>query len=223
MKQKKNCLCCGRKLNGQSCAYCARDACTDDHVIPSELYPTSKNDSRVRRITVPACCRCNGDWSKDEPHFRNMLLISGERTPVVRELWEGPTQRSFTKVDGSKRLRDLVTQMVPVQTSQGARYMVHPGHDERVMRIVRKVVRGLCHYHNLLSPVTDEQVWADVQKFEIAPEFLIEMTSAHVEDDVLQYRFGLIEDPDIHSGWLLQFFTRTPFLCIVYHRPQTQG
>jgi hypothetical protein len=153
-----------------------------------------------------------------------MLLISGDRTSVVSELWEGPTQRSFTKVDGGKRARDLVAHMVPVQTPQGERHMVYPGRDERVLRIVRKVVRGLCHYHELLStPVLDEQVWADVQKFEIAPEFLTEMISAHVEEDVLQYRFGVIEDPDIHSCWLLQFFTRTPFFCIVYHRPQTQG
>jgi hypothetical protein len=71
--------------------------------------------------------------------------------------------------------------------------------------------------------VLDEQVWADVQKFEIPPEFLTEMTSAHVEEDVLQYRFGVIEDPDIHSCWLLRFFARTPFFCIVYRRPQTQA
>jgi hypothetical protein len=152
-----------------------------------------------------------------------MLLISGDRTSVVNELWEGPTRRSFTKVDGRKRARDLVTYIVPVQTPQGERHMVYPGRDERVLRIVRKVVRGLCHYHKLLSPVFDEQVWADVQKFEIPPEFLKEMTSAHVEEDVLQYRFSVIEHPDIHSCWLLRFFVRTPFFCIVYRRPQTQA
>jgi hypothetical protein len=152
-----------------------------------------------------------------------MLLISGDRTSVVSELWEGPTRRSFTKVDGGKRARDLFVQMVPVHTPQGERHMVYPARDERVLRIVRKVVRGLCHYHKLLSPVLDEQVWADVQKFEIPPEFLTQMTSANVEEDVLQYRFGVIEDPDIHSCWLLRFFARTPFFCIVYRRPQTQA
>jgi hypothetical protein len=210
----------------RSCAYCgSMDACTFDHVVPRALYPPSKDESRVQRITVPTCEQCNRGWANDEAHFRNMLLISGERTSVVSELWEGPTQRSFTKEDGGKRARDLAAQMVPVQTPQGERYMVYPGRDERVLRIVRKVVRGLCHYHDLLSPVPDEQVWADVQKFEISPEFLTQMTSAHVEEDVLQYRFSVIEDPDIdiHSGWLLQFFTRTPFFCIVYRRPQIQS
>jgi hypothetical protein len=106
--------------------------------------------------------------------------------------------------------------MVPVQTPQGERHMVYPGRDRRVVRIVRKAVRGLCHHHGLLSPFLDEQVWADVQLFLIPPEFLAEMSSAHVEEDVLQYRFGVIEDLELHSGWLLQFFSRTPFFCIVF-------
>jgi len=148
--------------------------------------------------------------------------MSGDQTPVVIELWYGKNLRSLTKEDGRKRARDLSAQMVPVQTPRGERHMVFPGRDERFMRIVRKVVRGLCHHHKLLTPVSDEQVRADVQKFEIPPAFLTEMTSAHAEEDVLRYRFGVIEDPDIHSCWLLRFFTRTPFFCIVYSRPQTR-
>jgi len=149
-------------------------------------------------------------------HFRNLLLVAGEATPTVRELWDGKARRSFGYSDGRRRIRDLVSQMVPVPTASGERHMVYPGRDERVMRIVRKVVRGLCHHHELLSPVADAQVWGDVQRFEIPPEFLAAMTSAHAEEDVLQYRFGVIDEPDIHSSWLLRFFERTPFFCIVY-------
>jgi len=145
-----------------------------------------------------------------------MLLISGDATPVVRELWEGKTLRSFGYVDGRKRKRDLIAQMAPVQTPQGDRHMVYPGRDERVVRIVRKIVRGLCHHHQLRSPVSDDQVWADAQRFQVPAEFLAEMTSAHVEEDVLQYRYGVLEDPDLHSCWLLRFFQRTPFFCIVF-------
>jgi hypothetical protein len=94
--------------------------------------------------------------------------------------------------------------------------MVYPGRDERVMRILRKIVRGLCHHHALLSPVSDGQVWGDVQRFEVPPGILTDMTSADVEDDVFQYRFGVTDDPDIHSCWLLRFFERTSFFCIVF-------
>jgi hypothetical protein len=202
-------------MRHERCAYCGDPATTDDHVVPSALYPSSKAASRVQRITVDACNPCNKSWSNDEAHFRSMMSISGDPTSVVRELWEGKIRRSFTYVDGPKRARDLLDQMVTIQTPQGERHMVYPAQDERVMRIVRKVVRGLCHHHRLLSPVRDSQAFADVQLFEVPPEFLAEMTSAHAEEDVLQYRFGIMNDPDMHSAWLLQFFNRTTFFCIV--------
>jgi hypothetical protein len=66
--------------------------------------------------------------------------------------------------------------------------------------------------------VADEQVWADIQKWEIPPAFLEEMTAAHVEEDVLRYQFGVAEHPEVHSCWLLRFYNRTPFFGIVYHK-----
>jgi hypothetical protein len=200
------------------CAYCGSDdAPTVDHVVSRALYPPSKATSRFARITVPACVPCNAGWTNDEPHFRNVLLLSGEPTPAVRELWEGKTRRSFTYSDGRKRALDLAVQMIPVNTPDGERHLIYPAKDKRVLRVVRKIVRGLCHHHGLLSPVHDGQVLADVQRFEVAPEFVAEMTSGHAEEEVLQYRFGVVDDRDIHSGWLLNFFCRTPFFCIVFH------
>lgn len=199
------------------CAYCgSEDASTDDHVVPTTLYPPSKATSRVQRITVDACPACNKSWMDNEVHFRNILQISGEPTPVVRELWERKTRRSFSYVDGRRRARDMLDHVEEIDTAGGRVPMVFLARDQRVMRVVRKIVRGLCHYHALLSPVLDDQVWSDVQRFELAPRFLAEFKSAHAEEDVFQYRFGVIDDPDIHSGWLLRFFTRTPFFCIVY-------
>jgi hypothetical protein len=143
-------------------------------------------------------------------------LISGEPNPAVRELWEGKTRRSFGYVDGARRRRDLILQIVPIHTEQGERHLVYLARDPRVMRVVRKVIRGLCYNHGLLSPVLDEQVWADVQRFEVPPAFLDDMTYSHAEQDILHYRFGVIDDPDIHSSWLLTFFERTFFLGIVF-------
>jgi hypothetical protein len=39
------------------------------------------------------------------------------------------------------------------------------------LRIVRKIVRGLCHHHNLLSPVLDGQVLADIHAFKCLLSF----------------------------------------------------
>ena len=83
----------------KACAYCGELATTVDHVVPSALYPPSKAGSRVQRITVDACGRCNGGWSNDEAHFRNVLLMAAGPNPVTIELWRGPTARSFDQPD----------------------------------------------------------------------------------------------------------------------------
>jgi hypothetical protein len=199
------------------CAYCGSEAATTvDHVVPRSLYPASKSASRIQRITVPACKSCNNGWSDDEAHFRSVILLCGEKNPVVHELWEGKTRRALAEADGRKRALDLAIQLVPIKTPDGDRHMIYPAKDERVTRVVRKIVRGLCHRHNLTSPVLDAQVLVDVHRFAIPPKFLDEMTRGNTDEDVLKYQFGLIEDRDIHSGWLLTFYGRTAFLCIVF-------
>ncbi len=203
-------------VSDKRCAYCVNDATTVDHVISRALYPPSKATSSIPRITVPACAPCNNGWADDEVHFRNVMLVSGEPTTAVRELWEGKTRRSFTYADGRKRARDLAELLVPIATADGERHMIFLAKDERVLRIVRKTVRGLCHHHGLMSPVLDGQVLAVIKEFEIPPEFLAEMTQGDSEADVLDYRFGLVDEPEIHSGWLLTYYGRTTFLCIVF-------
>ncbi len=199
------------------CAYCGRrfKKGTKDHVIPRCLYPSSKAASTIQRLTVPACEECNNSWSDDEPHFRNMLLLAGEPTRSVRELWETTVRRSFRKRDGRKRLMELLRQMKPVQTPEGERHMVYPGQDARVMRIVRKVVRGLCHYHGLGSPVSDGRVSADVLKYMVPPEFLKQMDFHDRDPHVFEYGYAVLQEAGIESFWLLTFFELRTFLAWV--------
>ena len=60
------------------CVYCGDPADTMDHVFPSCLYPCSKRDTNLQLLTVPACSKCNEEWSKDEGHFRDVLLSTSE-------------------------------------------------------------------------------------------------------------------------------------------------
>jgi hypothetical protein len=166
---------------------------------------------------------CNGSWADDEAHFRNVLLVAGKPTPAVHELWEGKTRRSFAQPDGRRRAGDVAAQFVPVTTAEGDRHMIFPGRDERVLRIVRKTVRGLCYHHGLIWPVKEAQVHADIQLFAVLPEFLDEMTHGATEGDILDYRFGLVDEPEIHSGWLLTYYGRTPFFCIVFRSLDTRA
>lgn len=199
------------------CAYCGIPVARGDreHVIPKCLYPTSKATSKVQRLTVPACNPCNNGWSDDEAHFRNVMLLAGEANDAVHELWNTTAARSFQKVDGNRRVLDLFKQMKPIQTPEGQRFMIYPAKDERVMRVIRKIVRGLCHYHDVLSPVSDARVWADILKYVVPPAFLDEMTIHHREQDIVEYRYQVLNDEHFHSAWLLTFFERRTFIATV--------
>ena len=204
-------------MDERKCAYCgvpvtARER---DHVFPSCLYPPSRSNSRIQRLTVPVCSCCNRGWSDDEAHFRNVLLVSGQPNEAVRELWDIKALRSFREVNGHRRVRDLLQQMHRVETSTGERWTIYPGRDKRVMRIVRKVIRGLCHYHGVMSPVSDERVWADVLKYKVPQEFLDQMEHHHREQDIAEYRYQVLNEPPIHSAWLITFYKRRTFIGMV--------
>ncbi len=198
------------------CAYCGeRDATDDEHVFPKCLYPVSKAGSRVQRLTIPSCNECNNGWADDEAHFRNILALSGEPNDSRRELWKTTVQRSFQKADGPRRIQDIVNTWQPVEIDGKPKHMVYPGEDVRVIRVVKKVVRGLCHYHNVLSAVPESRVWADVMKYRMPDEFLTQMTCAHREQDIVEYHYSVIEEVGIQSAWLITFFERITFIGIV--------
>ncbi len=205
------------------CEYCAEDFSADmlerEHVFPKCLYPKEDRGSNVQRLTLLSCVPCNRALSDDEVHFKNVLAISGEPNITARLVWNGPTKRSFAKVDGRRRLRDLATGLVPVDGEGETRYMISPGRDPRVIRVLKKIVRGLCAYHCNLTPLDENRIFADVVPFEV-PEYLLDETSfEHREMDVVQYRRTLFKTGDMHSAWLFDFYETRPFVAVVFHQP----
>lgn len=213
-----------RRTRGR-CAYCGVGGVRleREHPIPRCLYPASLNPSSVQRITVPACAACNRGWSDDEAHFRNVLLVAGEPNDAVTELWEGKAARSFYEIDGRRRVTELFKQMIPVMVGDQKRWMIYPGKDERVIRVVRKIVRGLSSFHRIESAVQETRVWADVLKFRI-PDYLMDsVTFYHREADILRYWYEAYDEGEISSSWLLTFFERRTFVATVERRDGTAG
>lgn len=206
-----------RKRGWADCALCgAHKLTTREHVVPRCLYPPSKATSRFQRIVIPACAACNNGTADEDAHFRNVLLLSGETTQAVAEIWEGSVRRAFAQVDGQKRASDLLKMMEAAPEPIEDRYKIYPARDERVLKIIRKVVRGLCYHHKLLSAVDEGRVTADVLKFSVPEYFISEMKYYHAEEDILEYFIYMMpEDSDYHSVWFLKFFERTIFIAIV--------
>jgi len=217
-------------MNKHRCAYCGIEVSKKDkdHVFPKCLYPKAKSSSKIQRITVPACRECNDGFSDDEAHFRNVMAISGEPNEAVQELWESKIVPSFHKEDGDRRRTDLQKITRSVQTQEGERLMVFPGEDERVLRVVRKIIRGLCDYHGLVSPVSDRRVWAADLRYithdiglnlkaveNLLKRFQNDMEYQHREKDIVEYWYEITNDPPIHSAWLIKFFESRTFMGIV--------
>ncbi len=198
----------------RTCGYCGKTVSTYDkeHVFPKCLYPKSKKISKTQRLTIPACNDCNNSWADDEAHFRNVLMLAGNPNPPRQELWNGPVNRSFDQVDGLRRINDLFDLLKPVKIEGKDRHMIYPAEDLRVLRIIQKIVRGLCYHHQVLSPVSDRQVWPDVLRYQIPPGFLDTMEYHHRERDIVEYWYQVYDDDEIHSAWIISFYERIGFI-----------
>jgi hypothetical protein len=207
-----------------ACAYCGRIGCPleKEHVIPRALYGPSKQFSKVQRITIRACSDCNRGWSKDEPHFRNAMLLAGESNSAVKELWVSKLLPSLEEKDGYSRLLALAQQFVPVVVDGQNRSMIYPHNDRQVTNVLRKIVRGLSSFHGLGDAIPDTHVRILPDIYKLPEDFLPTLTHTHREEDVVQYSFGKGDMDGIRSFWRLTFFERRTFLGIVLEEPVQQ-
>lgn len=200
----------------KKCAYCGiRDATDKEHVFPKCLYPKSKADSRVQRLTIPSCNICNNGWSDDEAHFRNVLTIADGNSNCQKELWHAKVHSSFQKNDGKRRVLDIYKSLCPVEIDGQQRHMIYPAKDASVIRVMNKVVKGLSHHHSIQSALPDSRIWIDILKYQIPNKFINEMTYAHREQEIVQYYYSKIQEEGIQSAWFITFFNRISFIGIV--------
>jgi hypothetical protein len=202
------------------CTYCGITGVPLErgHVVPKSLYPDSRKTSRLQLITVPECAACNRGSSDDEAHFRTVLLLAGEPNDSVKELWATKATPSFSQKDGRRRVLDVYERLVPVQVENVDRHMIYPGEDERVIRILRKIVCGLSHYHGLESRIDPSRVSADVLRYPVPEELWQEGTFHQREPDVFRYWFKKYDDAneeELSSLWILTFFDRRTFIAVV--------
>lgn len=125
------------------CFYCGQPASGKDHVIPKALFDPPI-PAKPKLPTVWACESCNGNFSKDEPYFRDILVGArvSEKNPVAAKLLAGPVSRSFQRKTSynprEKYLRNMsfipvANEILPVSRVDA----------ERFDNIIGKIIKGL--------------------------------------------------------------------------------
>ena len=93
--------------------------------------------------------------------------------------------------------------------------MIFPANDNRVLRIIKKIIRGLSYHHKNQVISSDSMIWCDVQRF-IVPDYLKNsMESNQVEDDIIKYHYEFYLDKDIWSSWIITFYEKITFYGFV--------
>ncbi len=190
------------------CAYCGRaGADTEDHVIPRCLYP--KRLSRVQRLTVPAHSACNRGFSLDEVAFKEAVAGTGWNE-AARSVQQS-ILRSFARHETHGRAGAFLRRLVVKDSPAGPQHWVYPHQDLRVLRILKKITRGLAFHHGLFVGLPEERVdawWAPLPP----PDTLAEMEHHERELDVCEYWFRVLsvgEEPnEMHTFWMFRFYER---------------
>ena len=201
------------------CAYCGQPATGKerDHVVPKCLYSSCQRQ-RGALLTVPVCRSCNVGFSNDETHFRGVMLLAGEPNEAVHEVWQTKMLRSLARPDGRKRAADLAAQMVPRQGAAGQEHLIYPDRDERVVRVLRKIVRGMSFHHFGTIALPEALVRVETLRYAIPNGFLDALSRGDVVPEVFEYWYlDMRGDPDrsFDVTWMLRIFERRWFIAWV--------
>ncbi|MCI0738461.1 MAG: hypothetical protein L0Y72_05410 [Gemmataceae bacterium] len=208
-------------MKNKPCAFCGstdeNNPRTKGHVLQRCMYPEVGAES-VRRITVRECARCSILWKDAEDNFRSlMVLCATEDNPHAAAQWDGPIRRSHGREqDGAQRRRDLLKWVVRQQTSDGEVSKLFPGSIESIHIVVRKMVRGLCHWHKLGTQVKDHQVLV-LGQFENQPPADAKAVEFNHLPGVFRYSYFSrhLETDVFHVTWLLTFYEAVSFISLV--------
>jgi len=207
-------------MKRKACAYCGTTAPQipreRGHVFARCTYPDDM-DRSIQRPTVPECARCKMIWQDAENQFRNIMVLASTGTGEALHQWNGPIKRSFDKPSGHRWKKDLFVPLVKYDTSDGPALVVYPAKDRRVMIVMRKIIRGLCHYHKLGTEIVEPRVYADVIRQPIPEAMSDQFTHINLGNDFCQYAYcDLRDDNDgFNSAWLFRFYGRCEFMGIV--------
>lgn len=213
------------------CAYCgSQNNLERDHVPPKNLFPRP----RPRKlISVPSCSKCHSDTSKDDEYFRIKVCLRNDAGdhPEARANWDS-IFRSLNMKEAKGLKKSFLSDIRPVQLRTPAGLYVGSGlaYDVdmiRIRRVVERTLRGLyfaesCQPLGLSNGVTvlmsedlkNQQTEVVNKLTQTILNPLAAMAPKVIGDNVLSYRFQIMEEDPAVSVWGFTFFDRVSFLCL---------
>jgi len=212
-----------KRYRNKTCGYCGKNTGPNgegEHVLPKCIY-TKFGSPKIQRLKIPACPDCNNSWEADEAHFRAMLVICGpDPTAARRELW-ARSLRGLDRPDhGRKEALSIAQQFVPspILNPYGRPYQrVFPHKDARVVRVLKKIVRGLTFYRT--SQVIPEDL-VDLQPAgpPLPTAYQNGLTALLTIPEIFSAKAFFADsgaDSEVHSVWVLEFFGTVRFYALV--------
>ena len=217
--------------NDDVCVYCGRkDELTDDHIPPKTLFPKPRPSNL---ITVRSCRKCNVGASQDDEYFRLMISMrhdTGDH-PAVKQILSSiyrslqkPTKEGFRQAL-FKSIGDM-----DVVSSGGIYLGKAAGYDvdlARLDRVAARITTGLFYHQfgkrlpvdfHITAYSVDGLVNVDSHTKRRIIKMFDEVTrnEPHIlGDGVFAYWFQQVQGHDTMGVWVLAFYERIGFLCLV--------
>jgi hypothetical protein len=175
---------------------------------------------------VRACGHCNRGFSADEADFRGFTVMANSRgeQPMRDRLFCNEVVRNWRRPEAAGAIRRILDMIhLPEGSSPENPFGATLVPSEKIMRAVRKFVRGLNFHHftpirGLPQVLIDDRIEVD-PLYGLDVGFLYEMPDWQViHPQVFGYGFSeeaMVDVPGVDSFWMLDVYRGATFTAVV--------
>ena len=206
-KPIQNCYLCGMEL---------KEKIDRDHVPPKQFYAKNiRKKHNPNLFTLPVHDSCNKAFQKDEDYFVHSIAPLAQSSYSGSAIWKD-IKHQFGRPEGL-RIGNMISKEFDSRPS--GLYLpdgkvIKRFNEERVWRVVWKIVRGLFFKeHKIISPEHEE----------LPPEFAVvrDTPSRGQYPGVFDYKYIVIPELNGFHFWAMLFWSRLIKL-IAFHDPECE-
>jgi len=218
----------------QFCVYCNLELSslndTRDHVFPKNLFTRPYPDNL---LTVPACLKCNGDFSPYEEYFKHISTLD-ENIYQKNEFKSLGESSVYTLKKHTKFYKRIIEDIQPIDLVTPnniflGRRMGIEVNSAKVDIVIKKIIKGLVYIHS--RKILDDQFYklgaVDYLNFKnynevfhkICPHIMDSHISLkiHTLGNVAKYRYKFYDNHFFHSTWSIHIYDYFYYIGIVFN------